>query len=38
MRAHFEGKVFRLRVASGPSVKRTRLCLKPRETQPTTCR
>jgi Ca2+-binding RTX toxin-like protein len=38
LRAHFEGKVFRLRVAAGPSVKRTRLCLKPRETQPKTCR
>jgi Ca2+-binding RTX toxin-like protein len=38
LRAHFEGKVFRLRVAAGPSVKRTRLCLKPGETQPKTCR
>jgi hypothetical protein len=37
LRAQFEGKVFRLRVTRGPSVKRARLCLQPGETTPRTC-
>jgi hypothetical protein len=37
LRPQFEGKVFRLTVTKGPSVKRARLCLKPAQSTPRRC-